>query len=196
MRERERESTDNDIIFLVFCCSSRTCLLASPVFTSLRRVLDPFAAGKNGCRNFQPDFTLLRLVPNFLSCFRSCVPLTAFPFEFLPVNQNPSSICCRYIFILNPGVHYYLDLDMGVTRWIMLNIKISKIMMLLCYSEYKMSLFRLSAFLVARCNHEERERERERERTLYDNFSINPRIQNRHKLPSYSLNYVPSNHIY
>ena len=53
---KERADTDLDIIFLVFCCTSRTCLLASSISMALQLVWDPFTElTQNGCHNFQPS---------------------------------------------------------------------------------------------------------------------------------------------
>ena len=113
---RERADTDLDIIFLIFCCSSHMCLLGvlfsylcSGCGTSLR------STPQNGCQDFWSILTSPRLVSNKLSFPVFCPTSlqTPFPFQFLPANQSPLSICCWRISIFNPGICCYPVLDLG-----------------------------------------------------------------------------------
>ena len=109
---RERKSWHKTwTIFLVFCCSPNTCLLAGSIFSVGLKPLCRSSFQNVGESNFQPSphgcvrcstvvFTSSRLTAN------------QNPFEFLPTNQNPSLICCWYISIFNLGTCYD-DLDFG-----------------------------------------------------------------------------------
>ena len=56
---------------------------------------------KNWYPNFWPVFTASHFILKWRSfpVFYNACPLTAFPSEFLPANQNPSAICSLYISI-------------------------------------------------------------------------------------------------
>ena len=113
-REREREWADSelDIIFLVFCCSSRTCLLTWSVFTASWQVWNFFVELiQNGCHNFRLSLHNPQLSLLLFSILRPL--LTAFPFEFFSANHSQWPICCWYISVFNPGVRCYPDLDFG-----------------------------------------------------------------------------------
>ena len=83
-RERERESeweradTDLAIIFLIFCHSSSTCLLAGSVFMALQQAWYLFAElTQNKHHNFLAVFKSSRLIPNWLS-FPVFYPMSTF----------------------------------------------------------------------------------------------------------------------
>ena len=73
------------------------------------------AGPQSGCRNFRPVFTSPKFFPSWLYflVFYLASPRTAFPFEFLPPNQNLSPVCCWYISILKLDVCCYPDKDLG-----------------------------------------------------------------------------------
>ena len=108
-------------IFHVFCCN--TCFFAGPVSLGVRPLFrdhSKMGTATFGCLHIVEAglkmLSLLRHVRpptnSFLVFYFAA--LTAFPFEFLPANQNSlsMSICCRYVSIFNLGVCCY-DLDFG-----------------------------------------------------------------------------------